>query len=376
METFLWLLLFPIVWPFVVKRVWHTKINWTEMFISIFGVCVLISIIWFTGTFSATADKEIWNGEIVSKTRDHGHYIRSYSCNCTTDSKGNSHCQTCYEDRYTVTWSAVSTVGNIRFDHLDRSSKSVYMSPDPDSYKLCYVGEPASLEYSYTNYVKAVPESLFNDSEVSSEFLSLILPYPRVYDFYHVNRVLNIDTKVPDELIKKLNYKINYSLRSVGPSKEANIIVIFVNTNNPSYKFALEKEWVGGKKNDIIVMFGVTDYPSVSWVDVMTWAKNYNNEMLRVVLRDELKENKTIDISKISSIIMNNVVKHYTRPNMEDFEYLKDSIQPPVWVIVLCVILSICGSLFASWWFYTNEYADVVSEMFGELVRKIKSLFN
>ena len=137
MEGLLILLLFPLAWPFIAKRIWHATINWQEMAISIASVTLLTTGVWFAGKFSQTSDIEVWNGEIVSKARDHGHYLRSYQCNCVTVSCGKdcttTSCQTCYEDRYTVKWWARSTVGNITFQHYDRSSKSVYREPNPAS---------------------------------------------------------------------------------------------------------------------------------------------------------------------------------------------------------------------------------------------------
>ena len=374
METYLWLILFPIVWPFIAKRIWPRQINWTEMFLSIIGVCVIISVIWFADTYSTTADTEIWNGQIVSKSRDHGHYLRSYECNCSTDSKGNRRCSTCYKDRYTVNWSAVSTVGDITFDHLDSGSSSVYLTPDPYAYTKCYVGEPASLEHHYVNYIRAVPESLFH-GVLSKEFTNLIPSYPRVHDYYHVDRVINVGSKVPSAFIGDLDNRLDMMLRNVGPSKEVNIIVVFVNSSDPNYRYSLEQSWVGGKKNDVVIIFGVVDDKTISWVDVMTWAKNFNNELFHVMIRDSLKDVKTFDSEKISAIITKNVVEKYSRPSMKSFEYLKDSIQPPEWIIILCVILSFGGSLVTSWFFYVNEIDDFVGEICNDIFFKVKNLF-
>ena len=107
----------------------------------------------------------------------------------------------------------------------------------------------------------------------------------------------------------------------------------------------------------------------------MTWAKNFNNELFHVMIRDSLKDVKTFDSEKISAIITKNVVEKYSRPSMKSFEYLKDSIQPPEWIIILCVILSFGGSLVTSWFFYVNEIDDFVGEICNDIFFKVKNLF-
>ena len=167
MENFAFLLLFPIVWPIIAKHIWHKTITYKEMGINILLISIIVSIIFSLGMISTIEDTEIWNGQITSKQRDHGHYTTSYCCAYTTVSCGKgcttTQCsQTCYTDHYTVSWIAKSTIGNFRLKYLDKTSRSVYTTEDPQIYKNCKIGDPASKENTYTNYVQAVPDSLFN----------------------------------------------------------------------------------------------------------------------------------------------------------------------------------------------------------------------
>ncbi len=81
MEALLLALLFPAVWPFIAKRIWHTSINYTEMLIQWFGICVLVAITWQAGVYGQMSDTEIWNGKVTAKKVDDGSYVRSYQCN-------------------------------------------------------------------------------------------------------------------------------------------------------------------------------------------------------------------------------------------------------------------------------------------------------
>ena len=50
-----------------------------------------------------------------------------------------------------------------------------------------------------------------------------------------------------------------------------------------------------------------------------------------------------------------NIEKHYKKMNMEDYEYLKDNIEPPTWVLILAAIVSIGGSIGLTFFFYKND---------------------
>lgn len=371
MEGLLILLLFPLAWPFIAKRIWHTTINWTEMAVQILVVTLVTSGVWAAGKYGQTQDTEIWNGYVVSKDRDHGHYLRSYSCNCRQSCSGSGSnrscyetCDTCYEDRYTVTWSANTTVGGITFSHLDRSSRSVYNEPDPASYTRCVVGEPASLPKRYTNYVQAVPQSLFHDaSKIAQQYAGQIPAYPRVYDFYRINRVLTVGTKVPNDIVNQINNDLNVALKTLGASKQVNIVVVLTEIDDSSYRYAIENAWLGGEKNDVIVILGLNG-TEITWADTFTWALNKGNELFQVKLRDSLNELGHLDPGTLTPAIVEHIKKHYDRPSMKDFKYLEEDINPPTWVIILAIILAIGGSLGLSVVFHRTEMDDVIGDLF------------
>jgi len=351
----LWILLIPVIWLFVAKFWLRTTFNWKELGISVVATMAVTSIVWATGMMSQTSDTEIWNGQVTKKVRVHDTYEDPYDCFCTTDSKGNSSCQTCYETRYTVTWKALTTVGNVRFKHLDRSSRSVYREPDPLVYKRCVIGEPASITHSYTNYVKAVPDSLFHDdSKIPEEFVGKIPSYPKVYGFYKLNRVLNVDSKIPQNIVNDINSGLSNELKTLGFAKQVNIIVILTEIDDSSYRYAIEKAWLGAKKNDVVVFVGLDD-SKITWVDVMTWALNSGNELFHVTMRDGLLEQNTLDAKKFVPFVSQTVSKLYDRPQMKDYEYLKDDIHPPAFVIILAIIIAFGMSIGFTFYFHKNE---------------------
>lgn len=352
MEGLLILLLFPLAWPFLAKRIWNTTINWQEMVLQIFIVTIITTGVWQAGKYGQTEDTEIWNGQITAKSRDHGQYTESYDCNCHTTCSGSGNnrscseeCDTCYREHYTVTWAAKSTIGSITFEHLDRTSTSVYATPDPATYTNCKVGEPAAGERTYTNYVQAVPESLFHDnSNTAEQFKGQIPAYPRVYGFYKINRVLTVGTKIPESLVTSLNDGIGNELKTLGPAKQVNVIMILTEIDDPTYRYAIENAWLGGEKNDVVIFIGV-DGTKITWADEMTWALNSGNELFHEVMVDGLKEIGSIDSPEVVPFIGKTIATKYDRPQMKDYAYLKDAIEPPTWVIVLAILLAIGGSI-------------------------------
>ena len=127
-------------------------------------------------------------------------------------------------------------------------------------------------------------------------------------------------------------------LKSIGPIKQANVILIVTNINDPNYRYAVEESWLGGKKNDIIVLVGESN-GTIVWSDVITLGGNSGNELTTVKIKQELLNNR-LDISiidKVSDLVM----KHFDRKPMKDFEYLKDQIEPPTWVTILCYFISV-----------------------------------
>ncbi len=126
METFYFILAVPVLWALFMRLKFKATITWLEMGAQILVVSIVLGIVWMAGSWSQTHDTEIWNGQVTKKTRDHGHYVRSYDCNCYQSCSGSGDtrschqvCQTCYEDHYTVDWFLISTIGKIRLKYSD-----------------------------------------------------------------------------------------------------------------------------------------------------------------------------------------------------------------------------------------------------------------
>lgn len=345
MELWMLVVFVPIAVAWSARLLFPKQITRKEMGASLILGVLITSIVYAGGLWSETSDREVRNGEVQSKSRDKVSCSHSYSCHCRTDSKGNQSCDTCYEHSYDIDWNVNTNIGQFSIDRIDRQGLVT-----PSRWQSVQVGDPVSDTFSFTNYVKAVPDSLYHATDVGN-FDKLIPPYPnKVYDYYNVDHVLTAGVNVPD--LKQWNQETALLLRKLGPQRQANVIIVFVNTSDSNYIHALEGKWIGGKKNDIIVVIGTTQFPNIDFVAVSSWT---DSQIFKVQLRDDIYALKVVDRTKVLAAIDSNVMATYKRKEMKDFEYLKSQIQPPMWVLILAVILGIVMSAGVSYCGYRHD---------------------
>jgi hypothetical protein len=348
--TLLWLLLVPIILGILLFIIQKKNQDSYIPIAAYVGVALLVVCAgFFMSKGSKTWDTEIWNGQVTSKDRVHDSYQRSYDCHCRTVTSGSgknkttsTKCDTCYEDHYTVKWNCNSTVGDFNIASKDWTSRSVYLLPDPRRYTEIKPGDPAAKEHRYTNYVQAVPDSLFTPAaaELKAKFAPLVPKYPdSVYDFYKINRFFSPGWAVKDA--DQWNEDISLGLRERGPKKQVNVIVVVAKTADPSYEYAVRDAWDGANKNDVVLIIGSAEYPKIDFVRVLSWTKN---ETFKVELRDSVMEKGTVDRT-IVPMVMTQIDKNFERRHMKEFEYLDGEIDPPTWLIVLLLVMVLAGAV-------------------------------
>ena len=357
--------LLPLLVPWIGKYFYHETIEFKEIGIVSVVTLLITATVYFFGMSNQTTFTELWNGQVVKtefresvcRTNNGGTYCRnSYSCNCVTVTYqcGTSknpmtcttiECDTCYRYPWERSYFAVANIGEIEIDRVDKQG-----AKQPRRWQDIVIGEPVTLPNRYTNYIKAVPESVFNMSMVlDEEVLKTIPDYPiEVYDYYHVNRILSIGQPLTAEQGKIWNEKLHEINGKLGPSKQSNVILMFINGYERSFKNSVLSKWVGGNTNDIIVMVGVDNDWNIKWSEIFSWAKF---DIFNVSLRTEIDKMKTIDINNpdsILSIIYTTVDKEFVRRPMEEFEYLKEEIEPPTWVVLLALCIGLVVSTFTT----------------------------
>jgi hypothetical protein len=341
--------------PIIAKVVFHRNITILEMVIQITVVMGLVIGGYNIAKWGSLQDTEVWNGALVSHNRVNDSHMESYSCNCRTVCSGSgntrscsTHCDTCWRRRYTVDWYYNTTIGNFSVGHRNSLSSSVHRVADPAHFVDAWDGMPVSREHGYTNYILGARRSLFNvDGTIMDRWEDMIPEYPRVYDYTEIDRVVpgGYETFPNMSFVRELDEELDNCLRELGPEQQVNIVVVLANSQSSNYADALEMEWSGGKKNDVIVVIGAPNYPEIAWVDTLTLAGNFGNTLLVDAMATSLNQIGTLeDAQLISETIQNNVREHFERVPMENFEYLRSEVRPNPWVVWTLMVVSILVS--------------------------------
>ncbi len=271
------------------------------------------------------------------------------------------HCSTCYEHPYDVDWDVYSSIGkDIGINRVDRQGLVM-----PPRWGAVYVGEPFAFQHHYTNYIKANPESvLLGQKGDLTKFGKLIPTYPRIYDYYKVDHIIN--EGVPGVDTATWNWLLSQADRTLGPNKQLNLIVITVPTDDPSYVYAFKDVWLGGKKNDAIILIGSTDGHKIAWADVVSWT---TNKGYIINLRDAIIHIGTLDKrDEIVDTIVKESQTEFVRMHMKNYKWLTRNFQPSgtsmIALFILGTILSLGSTILSIgyhkglWGDYGEEYGN------------------
>lgn len=302
--------------------------------------------------YANTSDTEVWNGVITGKARVEVHCRHAYPCNCRTVSCGDDCstiiCDTCYFHSYDVDWDVKDSLG----EGWSIATIDWQGLKEPPRWTKTTVGEPTSSKHGYTNYLKAAPDSLFRRTTDYKQYKGTIPAYPQsIYDYWHLDRIVCDGVAVTD--VRKWNDRLSEINSELGARKQCNVLVVIVRDRSPDWFYALEHDWIGGKKNDIITVVGADAKGSISWVNVMALTKN---EMVKVKLRDDIQALGNIDsMDKVMTILRDGITAYYVRRPMEDFAYLRSCITPSVTEWIISLIIGTIISIGLGVFFLMNE---------------------
>lgn len=233
---------------------------------------------------------------------------RTYSCNCSTDSKGNRSCQTCTEyydcsycDHNPARYYAYDEKGHkqsIPESEYRRISKKfgterfVELNRDIDYHGGCgedgdaYVAEwdgdqekyePYCTAHNYVNKVRL--SNSYSFEELTPEQKKRVKQYPDIRGVYQPAIV----GQWPDKAdLYNANFKLNRFNGQFGKKKQIKSF-LFTYYNQKSDVVDLQRKYFeGGNKNEIILCVGY-DNVGVTWVRAFSWTdeKICENEAVR-----------------------------------------------------------------------------------------------
>ncbi len=330
------------------------KVSFGEFVLHNVGQLIFILLFLGISSCSNTTDFEVLSGRVTKKERIKTSCHHSYQCNCYTTCSSNgkstscsTHCQTCYEHSYDIAWPVYSSINTFYINTIDRQGLK-----EPPRWTATKIGEPVSVTRSFTNYIKASPDSLFRRQGLVEKYKDTIPNYPgEIYDYWHINRLVNLGVSVQDAM--QWNKDLHEMNADVGPTKKANVSVVLVSNKPADWFFALEQAWIGGKKNDFIVVISVDENKKIQWANVIAWT---NNKMAEVVVSDEINKLGVLDKDQINFIIKSNVEKYFDKKSMEDFKYLESAVTLSGWQWFFGFILSLIISVGLGIIVFGNNY--------------------
>lgn len=330
------LLFIPIVIAAVAFWKFPNTITWKEWILQALIQTALITAGYFIAKHQALESTEHLNGRITAKAHDSEKcchcrmvcdgYRTVQSCTGSGKTRSCSSSQECtgwheecdhYQDYY---WSLKSTVGNIKVDSCEPNKDRV-----PALWQNASVGDPASIPHTYTNYLKADPESLHRHQELE-HFNKHIPEFPKVYDRYKVNPVMGPAPQKWQQAFREIN-------ADLGAKNQVDVTLLATSIQDPAFAQAVEAKWLFGPKNSLNIVIGVQG-DDITWARVVTFSKV---EDLKIYLRDELQGKKLSD--DIPAIVRDAVATKFKRTAMADYEYLARAAKPSTgWVVALYIL--------------------------------------
>lgn len=299
----------------------------------------------------ATEDVQILNSTVASKQQVQVNCEHSYSCNCHEECSGYGknkscyqHCDTCYEHTHDWDWRVSTAVGNyFNIERIDRQGNR-----EPPRYTSTLIGEPTVTPESYTNYIKASPDSLFlSTGQVDEKKLATVPEYPSaIYDYWHLQRLVRVGVGLPNAEVYTWNSQLEALNGRIGSKKQVNAIVVLAQNKPPEWFYSLRQKWLGGKKNDVVLVIGVDSEMKPLWANTMSWE---NNQLFQVKLIDAVSHQSIVDSQTTLNNLEQNILQFHQRKPMADFKYLEASITPTLtgWIVTMLIeALVLAGLLY------------------------------
>lgn len=246
-------------------------------------------LIHFAAVNAVTTDQETWSGHVTqvrhipawrerwkdTETRytGSGENRKSYTVTVTryTNHPEKFLADTTISEHVEITsaqfrqWSSAWGMQTVKGDRTTSKWGSTMVSGDANDYVAQYSKEPL-IPYtelrSWTNKLKANP-GLFKFKDISPEQARQmgLFDWPANPDPYRSNRLLGYPHKISDYALDVVNSRI-------GPSRQANLIIIGFKDKPATIADEQRAYWQGGKKNDIVLCVGN------DWVRVFGWAQD------------------------------------------------------------------------------------------------------
>ncbi len=352
------LLIVPVVAAILLFVAGKGRIDGKELAALIGVALVCCGMTVYLGLRYKTTSTEVWGGHVARKDHDPSTsccHCRTETYDCGTDSRGNR--QTCSrtvcDHSHDQAWTATSSNDETVYSN---TCNPPYAS-EPADWTRIRIGEPTAQEHRYTNYIRAAGQStVIRTRGVAARFAGQLPAYPRVRDFYRIDRVLNAGTAVSGTDIQALQVALDRMNDRLGAARQVNINVVLTANADRSYAEGLREFWIdsghGAEKNDFTVVIGMPEFPQIAWVEFVTWTRNAR---VKDNVRSRIEALPTFDAAAVAHIIENEVDNNFVRTPMADYEYLYATVTPPTWILVLGWLVTLAVTAGLGKYFWEND---------------------
>jgi hypothetical protein len=140
----------------------------------------------------------------------------------------------------------------------------------------------------------------------------------------------------------------------------------------------VRQAWLGGKKNDVVLVIGAPRFPLVSFARVFAWNRASGAE-------DEFKEGLatrvqalgTFDGARVLTLLRNEVDERYQRRPFSEFDYLLYRATPTPAALIFLAVLGALVSGLVTWLQWRNQRrmqgaapSERLSALFGRRRRR------
>jgi hypothetical protein len=193
---------------------------------------------------------------------------------------------------------------------------------------------------------------VFRHHGAQAKYAKSIPSYPgSIYDYYRLDRVVLVngvrlsDLRSWNESLSALNGKL-------GAAKQSNMVIVLGHNLPSDYFYALEEAWIGGKKNDTVLVISVDEGLRPQWATVMAWSLN---KLFEVKLRDDIMDLPILTKDAVIQALDINVSRYYKRKPMADFEYLSAVVTPSMTQWVITLIIGLMLALGLAYYMHRND---------------------
>jgi len=362
----------PVIAVAVLLLFFQHRTKWWEIGIPLLASALMIGGFKWMAESMGTKDMEIWNVGTVSSHyyEKWDEYIHQTCYNTVCSGSGQN--QTCtqipYDCSYVSThrarWSIHDSNGmkhGVEKKTYDYFVKLFGMQPqyvdmkrnfhriDGDMYQVLWpktdpTVEPVNISHKYENRIQA-SRSVFKYVELSEEEVAQhkLFEYPEVSLFGYPSILGDCGPTTEDG-----NKRLRFHNSMLGREKQLRMWILCTDAADPQWGQLQESHWVGGNKNEAVLVVGK------GWDHVFTWA---DDKTPMIETRDFVKANlESLDMVEVADVMAANLKQSFVRKEFADFSYL--TVEPPTWAIVMTYIFTILINVGISYFVIHNEWSD------------------